>query len=219
MRCPVCGSRKVTKLETGSYKCNDCGFIFYPDREAIIDMRDLLTAEDLSPEEIEKIGEDIRTATEESMGQVYREDIQNVFKPAASLEDIADKYNTDEYLYGTFADIEGDVSGTVILLIPERGMAGIIKKYNTGIVLSLKRFTNEYLEEMGKILNWRIKIKNVDVVHDTMISIMNYITSEAKKKREMMLMSYEFLSSTKENYGDMIFLPTKNSLKMLGRHA
>ena len=52
VRCPICGSRDVIKLKTGSYRCNSCGFVFYPSRDAIIDMRDLLTAEELTEEEI-----------------------------------------------------------------------------------------------------------------------------------------------------------------------
>ncbi len=217
MRCPVCGSRKVTKLKTGSFRCEDCGFIFYPDREAIIDMRDLLPSDEIDEETVVEIGEDIRVATEESMGELYSENIKNIFKPGATLEDIGNKYDAEEYVYGTFADMQGEISGTLILIIPERGLREIVKRYGSGIVGSLKKLTREYFNRMCAIFECNSELTSIDVVHDTMLSIMNYIISERGKEHEMMMMSYEFMSATMEHYGDMLFLPTKNSLRSLRR--
>ncbi|NPA74918.1 MAG: hypothetical protein GXO25_02405 [Euryarchaeota archaeon] len=219
MRCPVCGSRNVTKLKTGSYRCDDCGFLFYPDRDAIIDMRDLLSGDELSPEEVESIEEDIRTATEESLENVYGENIKNVFKQEASLDKLSDKYASEEHVYGAFVDIEGDISGTIILIVPEHSLGKIIKRYNTGVVESLRQFSEDFFYEMKKILSWNADIQRIDIAYDNMLSMMNYIDSESKKHREIMMMSYEFLTDAMENWGDMLFLPSKNSLKLLRRHA
>ena len=133
------------------------------------------------------------------------------------LQDLSNKYSSEDYLYGAFMEIDGEISGTIIIIVPEHSLSAIIKRYGVGIVDSLKKFSQDYFEELRKILNWNATVKRIDISYDTMISMMNYILSETRNDQEIFMMSYEFLSPTLENYGDMLFLPTKNSLRLLKR--
>ena len=218
MRCPVCGSRNVTKLKTESYKCNDCGFIFYPDRDAIIDMRDMLDASAVNDEEMEVIGEKIKTVSEEVGKKIYGEDVRNVFKLNVSFEEIANKYTTEEYVYGVFVDLKDGISGTLILIIPEHTIGKIISKYNMGVVDSLQKFAYDTIDEFKSRLGWDAGVARADVAYDNMISMINYLTSELRQDKTIVMLNYEFVSSSSEEmYGDMLFMPTKNSLGMLRR--
>ena len=214
MRCPVCGSRNVKKLKTGSYQCLDCGFIFYPERDAIIDLRDFVSADELSEEEKEIIGEKVKEAGEEMTKETYSEDIKHMFRKDVSLEDIATRYGEGEYLYGIFIDFEDSVSGTLLLIIPESEVSGIINKYKGGVVSSLKSMARDSFEAFIKKLSWDAKIKNIDIAYDTMNALMNYLSSEVDRDKNILMLNYQLISDEKPK-GELLFLPSKNTLRLL----
>ncbi len=214
MRCPVCGSRNVKKLKTGSYQCLDCGFIFYPERDAIIDLRDFVSADELTEEEKEVIGEKIKEAGEEMTKETYSENIKHMFKKDVSIEDIATRYRESEYLYGIFIDFEDSVSGTLLLIIPESEISGIINKYKGGVVSSLKSMARDSFEAFIKKLSWDAKIKNIDIAYDTMNALMNYLSSEVDRDKNILMLNYQLISD-EEPKGELLFLPSKNTLRLL----
>jgi len=214
MRCPVCGSRNVKKLKTGSYQCLDCGFIFYPERDAIIDLRDFVSADELTEEEKEVIGEKIKEAGEEMTKETYSDDIKHMFKKDVSIEDIATRYRESEYLYGIFIDFEDSVSGTLLLIIPESEISGIINKYKGGVVSSLKSMARDSFEAFIKKLSWDAKIKNIDIAYDTMNALMNYLSSEVDRDKNILMLNYQLISDEKPK-GELLFLPSKNTLRLL----
>ncbi len=216
VRCPVCGSRNVTKLKTGSYRCNDCGFVFYPDREAIIDMRDLVDANELSEEEIEVIGEKIKEASEDIGKRFYGENVRNVFRKDVSMEDIVTRYDEEENLYGVFIDFKDDISGTLLIIIPESDIEIILSRYEEGIVRSLKQLAEDAFAEFKGNLSWNAEIERIDVAYDTISSMLNYLTSEIGKNKTFLMLNYQFVAQDKWR-GEMIFVPSKNSLRMLRR--
>ncbi len=216
MRCPVCGSRNVTKLKTGSYKCNDCGFVFYPDREAIIDLRDLIDADELSDEEIEVIGERIKTASEDMGKKLYGENVSNVFRKDVTMEDIVTRYNEEEHLYGVFIDFKDDISGTLLIIIPDSDIGVILSKYEGGVIQSLKQLAKEAFEEFKNNLSWNAEITGIDIAYDNISSMLNFLTSEIGRNKTVLMLNYQFISQEKWR-GEMIFVPSKNSLGMLRR--
>ncbi len=216
MRCPVCGSRNVTKLKTGSYKCNDCGFVFYPDRDAIIDLRDLVEGDELSEEEKEVIGERIKEASAELSKSLYGADMLNVFDKNTSLDEIAAKYGEEEYLYGVFIDFTGDIEGTLLLIIPEKNIGDIVSKYSGGVIESLKKLSIDSFNAFVEKLSWNASAKNVDIAYDTMNALVSYLTSEIGKDKELLVLNYQFILGSRR-YGELLFLPSKNSIKLLRR--
>ena len=216
MRCPVCGSRNVTKLKTGSYKCNDCGFVFYPDRDAIIDLRDLVEGGDLTAEEKEVIGERIKEASTELSRSLYGAELLNVFDKNSNLDEIAAKYSGEEYLYGVFIDFTGEIEGTLLLIIPEKNIEDIVSKYSGGVIDSLKKLSLDSFNAFVKKLSWNASAKNVDIAYDTMNALVSYLTSEIGKDKELLILNYQFILGSRR-YGELLFLPSKNSIKLLRR--
>ena len=143
MKCPICGSTNVTKLKTGSYRCNDCGFVFYPTREVIIDMRDLLTGNELTEKEINELGEKIKEQTKDMSEKIFGKNTKNVFRALSSLDEILAQYNEDDRVFGIFADFSGSVKGTVMVMVQENEIDTIRKIYRRGGII-------EALKELGK---------------------------------------------------------------------
>ncbi len=212
MRCPVCGSRNVSKLQTGSYKCNDCGFVFYPDRDAIIDMRDMIDPSELSEEEMSVIGEHMAGASEDLGRMIYGEDIKNIFRGNVEIGEIAEKYSEEEKIYGVFIDFEGNLTGTILIILSEKDVRAITQG-KRGMIHTLRSLARDAFMEFSNKLNLDAEIKRIDVAYDSITSMVNYLNGEMKKKKAFIL-NYE-LHSDGMWKGDIIIIPGKESLDFI----
>ncbi len=214
MKCPICGSTNVTKLKTGSYRCNDCGFVFYPTREVIIDMRDLLTGDELTEEEINELGEKIKEQTENVSERIFGKSAKNVFRALSSLDEILAQYNENDRVFGIFADFSGSVKGTVMIMVQENEIDTIRKIYKKdGIIESLKELGKETAEGFKEIFQDDLFLEGVDIAYDTIPSIINYLISEIAGERNMILNVKMIVDKAPK--GEIIFVPQKDSIKYL----
>ncbi len=214
MKCPICGSTNVTKLKTGSYRCNDCGFVFYPTREVIIDMRDLLTGDELTEEEINELGEKIKEQTENVSEKIFGKNAKNVFRALSSLDEILAQYNEDDRVFGIFADFSGSVKGTVMIMVQENEIDIIKKIYRKKeIIEALKQLGKETAEGFKEIFQDDLFLEGVDIAYDTIPSIINYLISEIAGERNMILNVKMIMDKAPK--GEIIFVPQKDSIKYL----
>ncbi|ADD07861.1 hypothetical protein [Candidatus Aciduliprofundum boonei] len=214
MKCPICGSTNVTKLKTGSYRCNDCGFVFYPTREVIIDMRDLLTGDELTEEEINELGEKIKEQTENVSEKIFGKSAKNVFRALSSLDEILAQYNEDDRVFGIFADFSGSVKGTVMIMVQENEIDIIKKIYRKKEVIeALKQLGKETAEGFKEIFQDDLFLEGVDIAYDTIPSIINYLISEIAGERNMILNVKMIVDKAPK--GEIIFVPQKDSIKYL----
>ena len=214
VRCPVCGSRNVTKLKTGNYKCNSCGLVFYPDRDAIVDMRDLIDADSLTPEEIVAVGEKIKDASEPIGRKMFGENIQKVFRDVHSIDDVVSQYDEKQMVYGIFVDFKGKIKGIFLIIIPEEEALKTMKRYNAGIIDSLKKFGKEAVMDFEEKSSFEIEIEDVYIAYDNILSIMNYLLSEIGDNKGLLLLNVKFiLDDTK--MGEVIFAPKKEYVNIL----
>ncbi|EDY34509.1 hypothetical protein ABOONEI_34 [Aciduliprofundum boonei T469] len=214
MKCPICGSTNVTKLKTGSYRCNDCGFVFYPTREVIIDMRDLLTGDELTEEEINELGEKIKEQTENVSEKIFGKSAKNVFRALSSLDEILAQYNEDDRVFGIFADFSGSVKGTVMIMVQENEIDIIKKIYRKKeIIEALKQLGKETAEGFKEIFQDDLFLEGVDIAYDTIPSIINYLISEIAGERNMILNVKMIVDKAPK--GEIIFVPQKDSIKYL----
>ncbi len=214
MKCPICGSTNVTKLKTGSYRCNDCGFVFYPTREVIIDMRDLLTGDELTEEEINELGEKIKEQTENVSERIFGKSAKNVFRALSSLDEILAQYNEDDRVFGIFADFSGSVKGTVMIMVQENEIDIIKKIYRKKEVIeALKQLGKETAEGFKEIFQDDLFLEGVDIAYDTIPSIINYLISEIAGERNMILNVKMIVDKAPK--GEIIFVPQKDSIKYL----
>ena len=212
MRCPVCGSRNVKRLKTGSYKCEDCGFVFYEERDAIIDMRDLLDADSFSEEEISAVGEHMKAASQDLSRRIYGDEVRSVFRGNIQLDEMAEKYG-EENLYGVFIDFEGKISGTILIVMSEENVKKITSGEEHGIIHALRFLAREAFKEFVDRLSWDAEIKRIDVAYDSVSALIDYLNSEMKN-RNAFIMNYELLSDGNW-HGDIIIMPSKDSLEIL----
>ncbi len=214
MKCPICGSTDVTKLKTGSYRCNDCGFVFYPTREVIIDMRDLLTGDELTEEEINELGEKIKEQTENVSERIFGKSAKNVFRALSSLDEILAQYNENDRVFGIFADFSGSVKGTVMIMVQENEIDIIKKIYRKKEVIeALKQLGKETAEGFKEIFQDDLFLEGVDIAYDTIPSIINYLISEIAGERNMILNVKMIVDKAPK--GEIIFVPQKDSIKYL----
>ncbi len=214
MKCPICGSTNVTKLKTGSYRCNDCGFVFYPTREVIIDMRDLLTGDELTEEEINELGEKIKEQTENVSERIFGKSAKNVFRALSSLDEILAQYNENDRVFGIFADFSGSVKGTVMIMVQENEIDIIKKIYRKKEVIeALKQLGKETAEGFKEIFQDDLFLEGVDIAYDTIPSIINYLISEIAGERNMILNVKMIVDKAPK--GEIIFVPQKDSIKYL----
>ncbi len=213
VRCPVCGSRDVTKLKTGNYRCNSCGLVFYPERDAIVDMRDLIESNDLTPEEIVAVGEKIKDASELIGKKMFGENIRKVFKDMHSIEEVVSQYDENQMVYGVFVDFKGSIKGIFLIIIPEDDALRMMKKYGSDIVTSLKKFGEEAGEYFKTKSSIDVEIGDVYIAYDNISSIMNYLLSEVGENKSLLLNVKFIFENTKE--GDMIFALKKESINLL----
>ncbi len=214
MKCPICGSTNVTKLKTGSYRCNDCGFVFYPTREVIIDMRDLLTGDELTEEEINELGEKIKEQTDNVSERIFGKSAKNVFRALSSLDEILAQYNENDRVFGIFADFSGSVKGTVMIMVQENEIDMIKKIYRKKEVIeALKQLGKETAEGFKEIFQDDLFLEGVDIAYDTIPSIINYLISEIAGERNMILNVKMIVDKAPK--GEIIFVPQKDSIRYL----
>ncbi len=215
MRCPVCGSRNVKKLKTGSYKCNECGFVFYPERDAIIDLRDLVDTNTISDEDIEGIGESVKIHADELGRELFGENTKNIFARLDSPDELVDRYGDEEKVYGVFITFKGDVEGTMLLIVPEQNVEDVISE-NRGLFESLREVAEKSFKMFSRATKLKAEPVEIDIAYDDMVNIINFLTSEIGDSKELALFNYRF-SGNDKNYGEVIFVPSKNSLGVLRR--
>ncbi len=214
MKCPICGSTNVTKLKTGSYRCNDCGFVFYPTKEVIIDMRDLLTGDELTEEEINELGEKIKEQTKDVSEKIFGKNAKNVFRALSSLDEILAQYNEDDRVFGIFADFSGSVKGTVMVMVQENEIDTIRKIYKKdGIIEALKELGKETARGFKDIFKEDIILEGVNIAYDTIPSMINYLISELAGEKNMILNVKMLVDRVPK--GEIIFVPQKESIKYL----
>ncbi len=214
MKCPICGSTNVTKLKTGSYRCNDCGFVFYPTREVIIDMRDLLTGDELTEEEINELGKKIKEQTKDMSEKIFGKNAKNVFRALSSLDEILAQYNEDEKVFGIFADFSGSVKGTVVIMVKENEIDTVRKIYKKeNLIEALKELGKETAEGFKEIFKEDIMLEEVDIAYDTIPSMINYLISEIAGEKNMILNVKMLVDKAPK--GEIIFVPQKESIKYL----
>ena len=214
MKCPICGSTNVTKLKTGSYRCNDCGFVFYPTREVIIDMRDLLTGDELTEEEINELGEKIKEQTDNVSERIFGKSAKNVFRALSSLDEILAQYNENDRVFGIFADFSGSVKGTVMIMVQENEIDMIKKIYRKKEVIeALEQLGKETAEGFKEIFQDDLFLEGVDIAYDTIPSIINYLISEIAGERNMILNVKMIVDKAPK--GEIIFVPQKDSIRYL----
>jgi len=213
VRCPICGSRDVTKLKTGSYRCNSCRFVFYPTRDAIVDMRDLLSGDELTEEEIEALGEKITQTSESISKKVFGENARNVFKTLSSLDEILSQYDENARVFGIFADFKGNIKGTFLITVAEEDANNIKKAYNEeDVVKALKSFGIDAAKKFEKNFRNYLELEKIDVAYDTIPSMMNYLISEMAGDKNVMFLNVKlFVDKTQK--GEIIFVPQKESIK------
>lgn len=215
--CPICGSKDVTKLKTGSYRCNSCGFVFYPTRDAIIDMRDLLTAEELTEEEINKLGKKIEESTSPIGEEVFGGKLKNVFRSLNSLDEILAQYNEDDRVFGIFVDFVGNIRGTFLIMVHENSVNIIKKAYGKEtIVEALKIFGTSIASKFKKNFRDYLEIEKIDIAYDTILSMINYLISDIAGDREVMFLNVK-MQTEQSPRGEIIFVPQKESIKYLKR--
>ncbi len=215
VRCPICGSRDVTKLKTGSYKCNSCGFVFYPTRDAIVDMRDLLSGDELTEEEIEVLGEKITESSESITKKVFGENTKNVFKTMSSLDEILSQYDENARVFGIFADFKGNIKGTFLITVAEDDADNIKRAYGEDdVVRALKSFGIDAAKKFEENFKNYLELEKIDVAYDTIPSMMNYLISELSGDRNVMFLNVK-LFVDKRQKGEIIFVPQKESIKYL----
>ncbi len=215
VKCPLCGSENVTKLKTGSYRCNSCGIVFYPSEEVIIDMRDLISAEQLTEEEINRLGERMRDFAEPVAREIFPNEVKNVFGGVRSIEDILSQYDENERVYGIFIDFRGTISGTLFMIITEKDTERVSKLYNeNSVILALYKFGEQIATLFGEKLSGEIEVKEIDVAYDTIPSMMNYLLSEVGKVKNSMFLNVRLVYN-KTPRGEILFVPQKESIKSL----
>ena len=215
VRCPICGSRDVTKLKTGSYRCNACGFVFYPTRDAIVDMRDLLSGEELTEEEIKALGERITETSESLSKKVFGGDVKNIFKTLSSLDEILAQYDENARVFGIFADFKGNIKGTFLITVAENDAENIKKAYNEDdIIKALKDFGIDAAKRFEENFKNYLELERIDVAYDTIPSMMNYLISEMSGNRNVVYLNVKLFIDNAPK-GDMIFIPQKESIKYL----
>ncbi len=214
-RCPVCASRNVKKLKTGSFKCETCGFIFYPTREAIIDMRDLVAPEDFSEEEVEALGEKFKEVATPISKRIFGENTKGVFTKLNSIEDMMAQYDENDMVYGVFVDFNGELKGTLLVIIPEENIPEIMKVYgDTGVIDCLKKFGADAAEDFKSRLGKVLHTSNIDIAYDTIPSMMNYLLSDLGSDRDLMFLNIKLVMDS-TSLGDIIFVPKKESMAAL----
>ena len=215
VRCPVCGSRDVTKLPTGSYKCNSCGITFYPERDAIIDMRDLIDSKELTPEEKDAITEKIGNASHPIGKKIFGENVQRVVRDVSSIDDIISQYDENDMAYGIFIDFNGDIDGTFLIIIPEKNALKIAKEHGgESLIKSLKNFGRESVLKFKNELKINISVGDVHIAYDNIISMRNYLLSEIRDRLDIFLLNVKFKYGI-ENRGDLIIMPSRKSINYL----
>ena len=217
VKCPLCGSEDVTKLKTGSYRCNSCGIVFYPSEETIIDMRDLIAPDQLTEEEINRLGERMKDVAESVAKDVFSGKIESVFSGVRNIEEILSKYEEDERVYGIFMDFEGGVNGILFTLIPEKDaprVKDIYKESNT--VISLYKFGESIAKMFRGRLGGDIDVREIDVAYDSIPSMMNYLLSEVGSVKNRMFLNVRLLYNRSPK-GEILFVPQKDSMKTLKR--
>ncbi len=215
IKCPLCGSEDVTKLKTGSYRCNSCGIVFYPSEEVIIDMRDLIEADQLTEEEINLLGEKMKDTAESVTSQIFEEKVENVFSGVRSIEEILSKYDENEHVYGIFIDFQGDVGGTLFMILTEKDVPRVKELYGEeDMILSLYKFGQQIAEIFKKNLNGNIDVQEIDVAFDSVPSMMNYLLSEVGKVKENIFLNVRLVHN-KTARGEILFVPQKESVKSL----
>jgi len=214
MKCPICGSTNVTKLKTGSYRCNDCGFVFYPTREVIIDMRDLLTGDELTEEEINELGEKMKEQTRDVSEKIFGKNAKNVFRALTSLDEILAQYNEDDRVFGIFADFSGSVKGTIMIMVQEIEIDTIRKIYGKeSVIEALKDLGKETVERFKDMFKEDIILEGIDIAYDTIPSIINYLISEIAGEKNTILNVKMLVDKAPK--GEIIFVPQKDSVKYL----
>jgi len=215
VRCPICGSRDVTKLKTGSYRCNSCGFVFYPTRDAIVDMRDLLSGEELTEEEIEALGEKITETSKPISQKVFGENVRNIFKTLSSLDEILAQYDENARVFGIFADFKGNIKGTFLITVAEDDADNIKRAYKENdIVKALKAFGMDAAKRFEENFKNYLELERIDVAYDTIPSMMNYLISEMAGNRNVMYLNVKLFVDNAQR-GEIIFVPQKESIKYL----
>ncbi len=214
VKCPICGSTNVTKLKTGSYRCNDCGFVFYPTEEVIIDMRDLLSGEELTEEEIKILGEQIKERTDVVGKMLFGKDTKSVFRTLNSLDEILAQYSEDERVFGIFADFSGTVKGTIVVMVQDEDVDLIKKIYKKDrITDALKSFGKYTAKKFQEVFKENVMLDNIDIAYDTIPSMINYIISEIAGEKNMILNVKMLVDKAPK--GEIIFVPQKESIKYL----
>ena len=214
MKCPICDSTNVTKLKTGSYRCNECGFVFYPTREVILDMRDLLTGDELTEEEINELGEKMKEQTRDVSEKIFGKNSKNVFRALTSLDEILAQYNEDDRVFGIFADFSGSVKGTIMIMVQEIEIDSIREIYRKKeIIEALKELGKETFDKFKEIFKEDIVLEGVDIAYDTIPSIINYLISEIAGEKNTILNVKMLVDKAPK--GEIIFVPQKDSVKYL----
>ncbi len=215
MKCPICGSRDVTKLKTGSYRCNSCGFIFYPTRDAIIDMRDLLTPEELTEEEIKEIGNRIRESAKPVGEKIFGEKLKNVFRSINSLDEILAQYDENDRVFGIFADFTGHIKGTFLIMVHENDVERIKNVFSQeGVIGALKSFGMSIANSFKENFKEQLEVERIDIAYDTIPSMINYLISEIAGDREVMFLNVKMFVDRMPK-GEIIFVPQRESIKYL----
>lgn len=191
VKCPLCGSEDVTKLKTGSYRCNSCGIVFYPSEDVIIDMRDLIEPDMLKEEEI------------------------NIFSEVKGIEEILSRYSEEEQVYGIFMDLKGSIEGTLFMVITKKEAKRVKELYNEGgIIISLYKFGEQVAQMFKERLKGNITIEEIDIAYDTITSMMNYILSEVGRAKNNKFLNVRLVQN-KTHRGEILFVPQKESIKYL----
>ena len=214
VKCPFCGSEDVTKLKTGSYRCNSCGIVFYPSEVPIIDMRDLVEADMLTEEEVNLLGEKIADVAEPIEKDVFKEEVETIFQGMSSLEDILSRYDENEKVFGIFIDFKGDVKGTLFVILPAKEMVRILEGDEDELVETLQTFGTKIAGVFQGKMQGRVYLDEIDIAYDNIPSMMNYLLSEVGKIQNHLLFNVR-LMGRKTSKGEIIFVPQKDSVKSL----
>jgi|GEM_PF-1983313 len=215
IKCPLCGSEDVTKLKTGSYRCNSCGVVFYPSEEVIIDMRDLIEPDMLTEEEINILGEKMKDTVENLTQQIFEEDVKNIFSGVKSIEEILSQYSEEEQVYGIFMDFKGTIGGTLFMVITQKDAEKVKELYSEkNTIISLYKFGDQVAQMFKEQLKGNITLEEIDIAYDTIPSMMNYILSEVGRTKNNMFLNVRLMYN-KTPRGEILFVPQKESIKSL----
>ena len=157
-------------------------------------------------------GKDKSKGSPEHIGKkLLEKNVQKVFKDIHSIGDFVSQYGEKQLVYGIFVDFTGDIKGIFLIIIPEDDALRIVREYKGGIVDSLKEFGKVSGKEFKKKSSLNIKIKDVNIAYDNILSIINYLLSEVGENKSLLLLNVKFIfENTKK--GDAIFVPKNNML-------